>query len=582
VTRYGEEEGASLGKTFRGGYSNQTNRSPRGNGAKATYRGTRPGDNCGQPEGPTLTHGRQSQPPREKSRAFQEARSILRDTRTIHEINDWMKYMVQRNIKLRLDPRDGPEFIKELANREAYDAMLIYLRELSDRSVFVYTSAISVLAQSETCRPRAMDLLDEMKDIGVEPTAYTFTALFSSVDGAQASTKLFERIRNNYPHVTIGVEVYNAAIHACSRGERQDWNTALKLFFQMKNNGIKPNQPTFASLLHSCARAGQLRVALSLLQEMKLTMIPNEKVWGAALNACAQAGNYKEATNILYDMQDMGITPTTWHLGALLTALAKAGQHELSLQMLDGLQAGNPIVFPVAGGNKKLLLPAVPLDLVAINTVLFACAKVENSKGAKELLEKLKSGYYTTWDSSSSSNNSVPILPDEISYNAVLSACRDPAEAKAIVREMRNSRRHRHGATPPSRITYTHAISACRKAKEPDLETALYFLETAQSDGIKPNVFMYSAAIWTAESCGDADVALGILDKMKELRCVPNAVTYLGVISTLAGEGRPEEAIQLFEEMKGHGIDPTDQIFSVSNLGVNLGVETRAILTLPQ
>jgi pentatricopeptide repeat protein len=480
--------------------------------------------------------------------------------------------MVQRKVKLGLDPKDGPEFIRELGNRKAYDAMLIYLRELSDRSVFVYTSAISVLAQSDKLRPLAMDLLDEMKDIGVDPTAYTFTALFSSVDGAQASTKLFERIRNNYPHLTIGVEVYNAAIHACSRGERQDWNTALKLFFQMKNKGIKPNQTTFASLLHSCARAGQLRVALSLLQEMKLTMIPNEKVWGAALNACAQARNYKEATNVLFEMQDLGITPTTWHLGSLLTALAKSGQYELALQMLDGMQAGNPIVFPVAGGKKELMLPAVPLDLIAINTVLFACAKVENWKGAKELLEKLKSGYYTTWDSRR--NSSVPILPDEISYNALLSACRDPAEAKAIVREMRNSRRHRHGATPPSRITYTHAISACRKAHVPDLETSLYFLETAQSDGIEPNVFMYSAAIWTAERCGDADVALGILDKMKEIRCVPNAVTYLGVISTLATDGRPEEAIVLFEEMKGHGIDPTDQIFSVSYLGVTHGVES--------
>jgi len=498
--------------------------------------------------------------PRVRTKAFQKACRILRETRTPFEIMNWMTFLVERNLNLGLDPREGPEFIKELANRKAYDAMLIFLRNMSDRSVFVYTSAISVLAQSERRRQQAMELLDEMNHISVEPTTYTFTALFNSVDGAQASMKLLERVQNSYPQVAIGVEVYNAAIHACSRGERQEWNIALKLFFQMKTRGIQPNQHTFASLLHSCARAGQLRVALSLLQEMKLTMIPNAKVWGAALNACAQAGNYKEATKILNDMQDMGITPTTWHLSALLTALAKAGQHELALEMLDGMEQGNPIVLPLAGGNKRVLIvPAVPLDIISINTVLFACAKVENSSGAKDLLGKLKSGHYTTLDSQ---NKRVPILPDEISYNAVLAACRDPAEAKGIVKEMRMSRRNRHGATPPSRITYTHAISACRKAKEPDLETALYFLEAAKSDGIEPNVFMYSAAIWTAERCGDSDIALAILDKMKEVKCEPNAVTYLGVISTLAVAGRAIEAIQMFEEMKSSGIDPTEQIFS--------------------
>ena len=53
---------------------------------------------------------------------------------------------------------------------------------------------------------------------------------------------------------------------------------------------------------------------------------------------------------------------------------------------------------------------------------------------------------------------------------------------------------------------------------------------------------------------------------MKEVKCEPNAVTYLGVISTLAVAGRAIEAIQMFEEMKSSGIDPTEQIFSVSTL----------------
>ena len=87
-----------------------------------------------------------------------------------------MIYTVQKNVPFGLDPKEGPEFIKELAKRNAYDAVLIFLRQLSDRSVFVYTSTISVLANSKTKRHEAMELLDEMNDIGVQPNAYTFTA----------------------------------------------------------------------------------------------------------------------------------------------------------------------------------------------------------------------------------------------------------------------------------------------------------------------------------------------------------------------------------------------------------------------
>ena len=129
---------------------------------------------------------------------------------------------------------------------------------------------------------------------------------------------------------------------------------------------------------------------------------------------------------------------------------------------------------------------------------------------------------------------------------------------------MRHSRRHRHGAIPPTKITYTHAITACRKAERPNLDMALSFLEMAKDDGIEPNVFMYSAAIWTAESCGESKVALQILEEMKESNCLPNIISYLGVLSALSFDGRAEEAVHLFQEMKESGVVPNEKIFSVS------------------
>ncbi len=124
---------------------------------------------------------------------------------------------------------------------------------------------------------------------------------------------------------------------------------------------------------------------------------------------------------------------------------------------------------------------------------------------------------------------------------------------------MRMSRRHRYGAVPPTSITYTHAISACRRNS--DIESALFFLELARNDGIAPNVYMYSAAIWC---CGcDGDKALELLEEMRTSGCTPNVVSYNGVLSALSLQGRSEEALSLFEELKDDNLKPIRLTFQV-------------------
>ena len=50
-------------------------------------------------------------------------------------------------------------------------------------------------------------------------------------------------------------------------------------------------------------------------------------------------------------------------------------------------------------------------------------------------------------------------------------------------------------------------------------------------------------AIWTAAQAHDANTALTLLDEMKENGCIPNVITYNGVIAALAAGRRPEEAV---------------------------------------
>jgi hypothetical protein len=43
-------------------------------------------------------------------------------------------------------------------------------------------------------------------------------------------------------------------------------------------------------------------------------------------------------------------------------------------------------------------------------------------------------------------------------------------------------------AVKPTSVTYTNAIGACKRTNPPDMDTALYFLEEANKDGVKQNV----------------------------------------------------------------------------------------------
>jgi hypothetical protein len=145
-------------------------------------------------------------------------------------------------------------------------------------------------------------------------------------------------------------------------------------------------------------------------------------------------------------------------------------------------------------------------DIYAVVTVMKSCSSSSSSRNnnnfalVQTILHAIKEGR-------------VPIPLTEEHYHILLTACTDPAVAKEIIQEMRFSRRHRQGAIPPSLISYTKALVVCRKAK--DLTTARSLLTTARNDGMIPDVFMYTTAIWTAAGAQRAKAAVSLFAQMR-------------------------------------------------------------------
>ena len=80
---------------------------------------------------------------------------------------------------------------------------------------------------------------------------------------------------------------YSSVIHACAKGD--EWQRALELFDEMQPRNLTPNSIAYAADLHACAIGRQPERALSLfesLQRERLT--PELSHWSHLLDARAQ------------------------------------------------------------------------------------------------------------------------------------------------------------------------------------------------------------------------------------------------------------------------------------------------------
>jgi pentatricopeptide repeat protein len=352
-------------------------------------------------------------------------------------------------------PRDQTSLIRLLGAKGAYTSMLNLLRHLEESmnisgSQYAYTAAITALAQSSNRRWRAqaITLLDEMDEKAIPPNTYTFTATFLAVDGGKAALELLNRAKSSKSKsVEVGIHLYNGAIHACSRNDlngENGWQTALSLLrTQMPRDGIEPNEQTYTSVIHACAKSGQLKVAMSIFDELRSTRgIPERsanKVWGAILRACATTGDSSKAMELMRDMLSSNVRPNTLHYNSVLSALAKEGNDKMAVELLDRMVAGTVQSFVLDGEKSQTVesdgvvqrTGAMP-DLISINTVLTSFVKSENYNGAKQFFRRVKLGefMYDRLDSRA------VIRPDIISYNSLLSVCKDSREAKIIMQEV--------------------------------------------------------------------------------------------------------------------------------------------------
>ena len=514
-----------------------------------------------------------------------------------------------------LIPRDSSSVIRLFGRNRMYESMLKFCRrychdivafsdEFSRRDaeeavLYCYTAAIGACSKPNfhasnvtgnfRCKTFLLSLLTEMenkytqKGEVIKPNSYTLSAVLLGIDDGSEAYEVLEQFEQKYSvkdsdNIIVTVQVYNAAIAACGRSSRHDskgktrnaegWQLGLSLYNKMRRHGPAPNEQTYLAVLQALADYGQVRVAMSIYDEIRPSATTEliSKLYKPLLKSCATARKANVAETLIKQMKDDSIKITTEHMNLFILTLTRCKMHTRALQVLHemvDLQESDNSVAP---------------DIITFNTVLSACANSGDYEAAQDLLNDMREGIFLAPVQVDGSQSF--IAPDVISYNTVIS-CADPETALRLINEMRLTRRNRDGIVIPNSISYTNAISRCRKASiSSDPETRQYAFDIAFTlfelakesslDKTNPeknlNVYLYSSLIWVAESVGNYKAAVQLL---RDMECTPNSICYEGVISALSVRGLHREALYFYYEMQKLGIQGTRNIYLKMAFAIN-------------
>ncbi|CBI29005.3 unnamed protein product, partial [Vitis vinifera] len=229
--------------------------------------------------------------------------------------------------------------------------------EMPCRDVVSWNSMLACYAQCG--KPNeALALFDQMRAVGVKPTEATVVSLLSACAHLGALDKglhLHTYINDNRIEVnsivgTALVDMYakcgkiSLATQVFNAMESKDvlaWNTiiagmaihghvkeAQRLFKEMKEAGVEPNDITFVAMLSACSHAGMVDEGQKLLDCMSSSygIEPKVEHYGCVIDLLARAGLLEEAMELIGTMP---MEPNPCALGALLGGCRIHGNFEL-------------------------------------------------------------------------------------------------------------------------------------------------------------------------------------------------------------------------------------------------------------
>jgi pentatricopeptide repeat protein len=249
---------------------------------------------------------------------------------------------------------------------------------------YCYTAVIDACAKAKLWR-KALSLLEEMQQQGIEPSEVTYSVTISACgNGGQwrRALDLLDLMKSK--GMSVNVITYNAVLTALSKASRQharhiskvstDDTTSVRMGFRksqvtkvadddtddddddmdmsmpldglspkalailadMRSDGIEPDGFCYSSAISCCGAEGRWKEALDLMETMKRggpRTRPNRIAYTAAISACGKAGKADQALELFQAMKNEGLSADRVAYNTLFSALRVAGDADRTFEL---------------------------------------------------------------------------------------------------------------------------------------------------------------------------------------------------------------------------------------------------------
>lgn len=250
------------------------------------------------------------------------------------------------------------------------DSACKVFKKMPSKNVVSWNSMISGLTQKGDFKA-ALNMFRKMQDKGVKIDEFTLVAALNScanlgtlelgkwihayldrnrieVDGFTGNALIDMYAKCGSIHAAVGVfdrmklkDVYTYTTLIVGLAMHGEGGMALKLFSEMLDMGIQPDEVTFVGALTACTHAGLVEEGHKYFADMSrvYNIKPQMQHYGCMVDLLGRAGLISEAIRFV---EDMPVEPDAFILGTLLGACRTHGEVELAESIMEQLATMEP------------------------------------------------------------------------------------------------------------------------------------------------------------------------------------------------------------------------------------------------
>ncbi|CAA3028366.1 pentatricopeptide repeat-containing At1g10910, chloroplastic isoform X1 [Olea europaea subsp. europaea] len=321
------------------------------------------------------------------------------------------------------------------------------------------------------------------------------------------------------------VSICNSVLNCLVKSGKFD--SSLKLFNQMKQDGLMPDIVTYSTLLVGCAKVKDgYTKALELVQEIKSSGLHLDSItYGTLISVCASNNRCEEAENYFEQIKSEGHAPNVFHYSSLLNAYAIDGNYRKADELIREMKSAG-----------------VELNKVILTTLLKVYVKGGLFDRSRELLVELQRLGYA--------GDEMPycLLMDGLAKSGKLK------EARLVFDEMKQNEVRNDG--------YSYSIMISALCRSGFLEDAKQLACEFEAKYDKYDVVILNTMLCAYCRTGEMENVMKMMKKMDESAISPDWNTFHILIKYFSKEKLYLLAFRTMEDMHRKGHEPEEDLCS--------------------